>query len=1289
MPDRARQSIIFAHQEWLGFVQPLGLVVAPTVMVEAQVVPDRNIVPRQREFTALLEANGSGATIRHRAPDVKRIFLDWLGWETGDLVDADEHRDELERALPELQVVLSATWAVPSQVTSGPPWMMLIRVEDDGSDLDKPPDEDGWNASLHSRFERLLRETGIPIGLLCNDRCIRLIYAPPGESSGHVTFDFSDMALPAGRPILAAFQMLLSEYALFNGPADRALPTLLRKSREAQAEVSTRLSQQVLAALYQLLQGFVAADARGADGKLVDLAHEQPQELYSGLITALMRMVFILYAEHRGLMSDHSVYHQHYSLSGLFVKLRDDAAAWPDTMDQRFGAWAQLLSLFRLIHGGGGHDDLTFVARKGRLFDPERFPFLEGRTEDGQVDIPLVPDSTVWNVLQNLMVLDGERLSYRTLDVEQIGSVYEAIMGFRVELTTGRSIAVRSPKRTGAAVVIDLDAMLAEDGSRRARELQASTDRRLTGAAANHLRDASSAEDIVAALDRNVDRDATPTILPAGTPVLQPTDERRRSGSHYTPRSLTEPIVTEALRPIFERLGPNPRPEEILDLKILDPATGSGAFLVEAGRQLAERLVASWNYHGAPTDLPADEDLFLHARRLVTQRCLYGVDKNPMAIDLARLSLWLSTLARDHEFTFVDHTLRHGDSLVGLTRRQIEAFHWKADADIFQPGVEAIQINQRMTRVRELREEIREHGDDATEQELLTLLDSSQQELRNVRRTGDLVLTAFFKQARNKARELKRREYVQSIVGKADDVETLLKEGESLSLTPFHWCIEFPEVFERDNPGFDAIVGNPPFAGKNSIAASNVDGYPDWLKEIHAESHGNADLVAHFFRRAFDLIRDNGTVGLIATNTIGQGDTRSTGLRWICKHGGSIYRAERRIRWPGEAAVVVSVVHIVKSDWWGTRTLDGHAVDSITAFLFHDGAHDDPKRLSVNAGRSFNGSYVLGMGFTFDDTKNDGVANPVSVMDALIQKDPYNQEVIYPYIGGEEVNDNPGHAYHRWVINFFDRDEPICRARWPDLMSIVESKVRPERARQNRKALRERWWQYAEKRPGLVEAIEGLDRVLVISQVTQHVAFTFLPSGMVYSHRLYVIADSRNSTFAVLQTCAHDVWARFFGSSLEDRFMYAAVDCFETFPFPVNWDTLPALEAAGEKYYTFRAELMEHNDEGLTKTYNRFHDPEERDPEILRLRKLHERMDRAVLDAYGWTDIATDCEFLLDFEIDEEEYHRRKKPWRYRWPDEVRDEVLARLLALNGERAEQERAERERVAKLLEETLKV
>ena len=915
----------------------------------------------------------------------------------------------------------------------------------------------------------------------------------------------------------------------------------------------------------------------------------------------------------------------------------------------------------------------------------------------------MVPDASVWKVLQSLMVLDGERLSYRTLDVEQIGSVYEAIMGFRVELTTGRSIAVASPKRTGAAVIVDLDSVLALERGKRAEALQDATDRKLTGKAAATLRTASTVADVVAALERTVDRDATPDVVAGGTPVLQPTDERRRSGSHYTPRSLTEPIVSEALRPILERLGPDARPENILDLKVLDPATGSGAFLVESCRQLSARLVEAWSVHGGPPDLPADEDELLHARRLVAQQCIYGVDKNPMAIDLARLSLWLVTLAQDHEFTFIDHALRPGDSLVGLTRNQIEGFHWDAEAPTFQFGTETLEVQRHVDRVSELRQLIRELADQASEHELRDLLDEAELELRNVRRVADLVLAAFFEGGKPKERESKRVIYADLLLAD-DQAETATRAAKKLPVTPLHWELEFPEVFERENPGFDAIVGNPPFAGKNTVAAAHAAGYPDWLKQLHAESHGNSDLVAHFFRRAFNLLRDQGTLGLIATNTIGQGDTRSTGLRWICKHGGHIYRARRRLKWPGEAAVVVSVIDAAKGAYSGPRSLDGHDVETISAFLFHEGGHDDPERLRPNAGKSFVGSYVLGMGFTFDDTDRKGVATPLAEMRHLIEKNPRNRDAIFPYIGGEEVNSSSTHSHHRYVINFQDwpvrradlgttwRDanddtrrnwrregivpldypEPVA-ADYPELLAIVEERVKPERDVQNRKTRRERWWQFGDRQPALQAAIARLDRVLVISQVTQHVGFTFLPTGIVYSHRLYVISDPRSAAFVVLQSRSHEIWARVFGSSLEDRFMYAAVDCFETFPFPENWTTHPALEAAGEAYYDFRAALMVENDEGLTKTYNRFHDPEERDPRIALLRQLHAAMDRAVLDAYGWTDISTDCGFLLDYEIDEETWGKKKKPWRYRWPDEVRDKVLARLLALNAQRAAEER----------------
>src|SRR5262249_54154741 len=135
----------------------------------------------------------------------------------------------------------------------------------------------------------------------------------------------------------------------------------------------------------------------------------------------------------------------------------------------------------------------------------------------------------------------------------------------------------------------------------------------------------------------------------------------------------------------------------------------------------------------------------------------------------------------------------------------------------------------------------------------------------------------------------------------------------------------------------------------------------------------------------------------------------------------------------------------------------------------------------------------------------------------------------------------------------------------------------------------------------------------------------------------------------------------------------------ETFPFPENFETDAHLESVGKEYCEFRAALMARNDEGLTKTYNRFHDPDERSPDILRLRELHAAMDRAVLEAYGWRALAelATCEFLPDYEDDEDEEEssgsRRKKPWRYRWPDDFRDEVLARILALNQKRAEEER----------------
>jgi len=216
------------------------------------------------------------------------------------------------------------------------------------------------------------------------------------------------------------------------------------------------------------------------------------------------------------------------------------------------------------VYDGGGHGKFRLPARHGYLFDSDRYPFLEGRPrgsrrEPGQkITPPLVPDGVLFRVLSNLLVLDGERISYRTLDMEQIGSVYEAIMGYRLEKAGGRSIALKPKKAHGAPVTVNLDALLSCKPADRGKWLADHADQKVDGMALAALKTADTVVGLVAALERRVARALTPNIVPPGGMVLQPSEERRRSGSHYTPRTLTGPIVRKALEPVLRRLGDNP-----------------------------------------------------------------------------------------------------------------------------------------------------------------------------------------------------------------------------------------------------------------------------------------------------------------------------------------------------------------------------------------------------------------------------------------------------------------------------------------------------------------------------------------------------------------------------------------------------------------------------------------------------------------------------------------------------------------------------------------------------------
>ena len=1357
-----------AHKEWLGYLQPRGLVVAPAAMWEAGWVLEQSgkeLVERQEQFREALQPLSQDEEVDDEQPrgfrQLEALLVEQLSWDAEALQRDAATLQSWTRELPELGETLAPTAVVRGLGADERPQLLIqelpapeegVLPPGDPVDLDRRQStgEQGWRASPQERFERLLRETEVELGLLFNGPQLRLVVAPKGESSGHLTFTLADLAQVSGRAMFAGLRLLLGREAVLDASPGLRLVDVIEASRNYQAVVSEELADQVLAGLWQLLRGFQRADqltsGQGArlpgEIHLSELAENDPQALYGGLITVILRLVFLLYAEDTDLMPNEPVFEQNYKLTTLLSQLQRDAANYPDTMEQRYGAWSGICSLFRLVYVGGGPNADYLPARKGQLFDPAPYRWLE---------TPWITDAVVLAVLSNLLIVKGERINYRALDVRQIGSVYEGIMDFAVARIAGPCIGLRSKAQGGKkpfTTAIDLAELLAFPGAKRKAWLEEQAHTDLPAKAVAALKEARSEQELVAALAPRIDRRLFDGVQAAGSLVFQPTEERRRSGSHYTPAQLTQLTVADALRPWLERHGHRPTPDQILGLRICDPAMGSGAFLVELCRFLAELLLKAWGKELPEELLPGGsaygEEPLIVARRLVAQRCLYGVDKNPFAVNLARLSLWLVTLSKHLPFTFVDHALKEGDSLVGVSMERIEEATAAIQLGLFDGPPRSILQN--LAAAREAVFSVDSRSDADAERKDSALKDQ-RDAIEPIRQVGDLLVAAFFQEGNARARANLEEERIRELNKgiSAAEIKTIRAElaAGPKGIRPFHWELEFPEVFQNGRGGFDVFVGNPPFAGKNTIAEGSPAGFLDWLKQLHPESHGNADLVAHFFRRCFDLLRPDGAMGLIATNTIAQGDTRSTGLRWICLNNrgdGTIYAARKRYRWPGVAAVVVSIVHVLKGHYQGERTLDGRRVEQITAFLFDKGGHEDPKPLKANAGKSFVGSYVLGMGFTFDDSgeaddDTPGIPSPIATMERLIAENPKNAEVIFPYIGGKEVNDSPTHAHHRYVINFGDRSEEECRRGWPELMAIVEKKVKPDRMSNNREGYRRYWWQYAEKRGELIAAILGLQRVLVTgAAATQYLSFPFIQAGQIYSHKLIVFPWDRSRQFACLLSRIHMVFAGFFSGTLEDRLTYNPSDCFETFPFPTalldaaasdpaQSSHRHALDSIGERYHQFRGELMVSNNEGLTSTYNRFHDPSETSEGILELRRLHDAMDQAVLAAYGWsyalptgsgttTSTSTSpCGFSLDYlDTDDDSLlppdlqeritrgdlffptaseacsfqaqlrrygavkPSKKLPWRYRWPDEVRDDVLARLLALNAERYAEEQA---------------
>lgn len=1343
MPGRRRRRYSAGEaarrrHAWLELVQTSGpFLTLPVVeRVLPNGLPDVPGPVRADVRAATADALSSGGASRHAAVrTVLHRALDWAGHlrldaelpaalaepvaEHGLLLRpdlgfyAERHDDSAEpdqETEPDDEDTDSEDGTDPSEVgdETGGPWRLLGMITDWGAHPLARTTRQGWTASPVERLAVLLRARDVPIGLVTDGRWWALVWAPLGGTTGAAVFDAS---LWGEEPeSFAAFVALLTRARFLAVTPTDTLPALFVESLGAQEVVTVTLGRQVRDAVELLVN---TLDRLDAESGVLDGVSDD--ELYDGVVTFMMRLVFLLFAEERRLLpSDDDVYVAAYSVGRLGDQL---AVTEPQILERRTGAWHRLLAVGRAVHGGVAHEDLRLPAYGGNLFDPDRFPWLEGRRAGGAAAVrpPAVDDRTVLRLLRAVqeVVIDGERrrLTFRTLDVEQIGYVYEGLLELEVRTATTTMLTLKRPEKWPKAKhpseitleeaaeqlgapegpslaewvaarsgwsVATLERLLESplQGERRAALLRATGDPALADRIAPY------------AVALRWDELGRPAVTLPGRRFVAPSTRRASTGTHYTPRALAEDVAGNTLEPLVHRPGPLEtadrsswviRPSsELLDLRVADIAMGSGAFLVAACRYLADRLVEAWEAEGRPAAvlavrhraqarLAADaevEQVALDARRLVAEHCLYGVDVNPLAVEMAKLSLWLVTMDRERPFGFLDDRLVAGDSLLGLASvEQLTTLHVHPDGGPAELPY-ADGWTDALAHAADLRRRITAHpvvtGRDVAVK--ASLLRRAREQTAQLTAVADAVTGVGLAAAGVKATKSRDAKFTALSItvgnaapdyaaGLAAQIKSV-QDGRPAGVVPrapLHWPLVFPEVFaDSADRGFDAIVGNPPFSGGQKLSGILGDNYLNWLQRWDGLGvKGSADLATRFILRAERLMSTRGQLGYIATKTVVQGTNLKVGLAKLVERGAEIRRGRSTHPWPTDSANLEIV------DLWasrapmaaaGLRWLDGEDVLEIGADLEPIGqVRGRPQPLPENNDVAFIGSYVLGLGFTMTEDRAQ----------ALIDKDPRNAEVLASYIIGKDLNQRPDCSASRWVINFRDWSQERAE-QYPDAYDIVERLVKPKRATNKRVARRDRWWRYAERAPELYRSIEKLDHVLALSRVGSVVLPVRVPTGPVFSEACVVFALSTFADLAVMSSSLHSSWVIRYTSTMRRDIRYAPSDVFATLPRP-DW-TLD-LEWLGQRLDTERRELMLGRGWGLTTTYNHVHDPADRDPAVVALRELHAEIDHAILAAYGWD---------LDPEIG---HHRTKIGTRWTVSPAARFELLDLLLAENHRRA--------------------
>ncbi len=1128
------------------------------------------------------------------------------------------------------------------------------------SGLDRKPERAQLRMSAHAMVQEYINLHDELYAVVSNGRLLRLLR----DSSRLVKLTYLEFDLDRifTDGLFADFAVLYRLLHATRLPASRdaAAECLLERYHQdgldSGAAIRSGLSQAVESAILELGNGFLAHPVN--DDLRARIAQKQltEKDYYQHLLRLIYRLLFLMVIEERDLVyapkadrAKRRIYMDFYSLQ----RLRRMAEKRYLADKRKHDAWLGLQATFRLFEANGPGHKLGIAPLAGDLFNAQALGPLEQCSLGNDVLLGALRSLGLYAHPQTKQVI---RVNYAALNVEEFGSVYEGLLEYEPLFTVHSATHIEFAFKEG--------------------------------------------------------------------------DERSNTGSHYTPDDLVQPLIKHSLdHLIAEKLKEADPAKALLSLRVADIACGSGHILLAAARRIATELAVVRTGEDQPS--PA---AFREAVRDVMRHCIYGVDLNPLAVELCKVALWLEAHVPGEPLNFLDHRIKCGNAIVGYaTKAELEkgvpdeafaklpgdepevakAYRDANKRERAQRGQLQLQENPEVEQhLQQVLAELRavdglpEHTPaevEAKKQRFQRAMDRHAYQLNQL---AAIPIAQFYtpKTTAHKQHLITdagfRGYWVQGkpLQGQATAHAWATAERKRF----FHWFIEFPEVMAQG--GFDCILGNPPYLGGQALSGTYGHAFTDYMKWEFAPT-GLSDLVVFFLRRIYGLLKPKGFTAFITTNSIKDGDIRVDGLDHVVASGGALNMVVRAVRWPGKAKLVVSVLSIHKGEWLGVKVIDGVEVGYISTRFEAEKDIGEPFGLRANERCMYNGSFFLGDGFILTHEEAAG----------LVNEDERNREVVYPLINGREINNHPTHAPERQIIDF--HDWPIERAReFQSPFRRIEELVKPVRDTDNREVRRVRWWQYAEQSKSLYANIQGLSHCFVTARTTKYLAFSAMPNGVVFTNALYVFTTDRWDQYAVVQSTLYEMWARKYSGALKQDLRYSPSKCFDTFPFPAGqWQTPnPALTALGERYHEHRKQLMRHSWRGLTDVYNLFHSPllrpatpEERalpdapfekllgkeakalrkhlanpkapaDVEVwpfnrvvegvLHLRELHVELDNAVRDAYGWQDLSLEHAF---YDVDTLPENDRT---RYTISPAARKEVLKRLLALNHERAAEEKA---------------